>query len=198
MASFLGLPRWAGTRKVNQSGFYWTDSEWQWHQLGHMQVYTLIQTDNQTSTPPLSFYRTSALPATQPIASKHWRHYGMMYTFQVNPNYSHKIRDFYPVRAQSQNTELDGGKSNEWENKNICVTQPEPCYPIRWCWSLISKHSLLFLNSLPTYAVNTHVLSNGNFITLRRVAPVLTVAHSRQTRHSTTTPYHSRTTWVCG
>ena len=29
------------------------DSEWQWHQLGHMQVCTLLQTDNHTSTPPL-------------------------------------------------------------------------------------------------------------------------------------------------
>jgi len=29
-------------------------SEWQWHQLGHMQVCTLLQTDNHTSTPPLS------------------------------------------------------------------------------------------------------------------------------------------------
>ena len=31
------------------------DSEWQWHQLGHMQVCTLLQTDNHTSTPPLLF-----------------------------------------------------------------------------------------------------------------------------------------------
>jgi len=31
------------------------DSEWQWHQLGHMQVCTLLQTDNYASTPPLSF-----------------------------------------------------------------------------------------------------------------------------------------------
>ena len=31
------------------------DSEWQWHQLGHMQVCTLLQTGNHTSTPPLSF-----------------------------------------------------------------------------------------------------------------------------------------------
>jgi len=28
------------------------DSEWQWHQLGHMQASTLLQTDNHTSTPP--------------------------------------------------------------------------------------------------------------------------------------------------
>jgi len=32
------------------------DSEWQWHQLGHMQVCTLLQTDNHASTPPLSFF----------------------------------------------------------------------------------------------------------------------------------------------
>ena len=31
------------------------DSEWQWHQLGQMQVCTLLQTDNHTSTSPLSF-----------------------------------------------------------------------------------------------------------------------------------------------
>ena len=30
-------------------------SECQWHQLGHMQVCTLLQTDNHASTPPLSF-----------------------------------------------------------------------------------------------------------------------------------------------
>ena len=31
------------------------DGEWQWNQLGHMQVCTLLQTDNHTSTPPLCF-----------------------------------------------------------------------------------------------------------------------------------------------
>jgi len=31
------------------------DSEWQWNQLGHMQVCTSLQTDNHASTPPLSF-----------------------------------------------------------------------------------------------------------------------------------------------
>jgi len=32
------------------------DSEWQWYQLGHMQVCTSLQTDNHASTPPLSFF----------------------------------------------------------------------------------------------------------------------------------------------
>jgi len=50
------------------------DSEWQWHQLGHMQVCISLHTDNHASTPPLNFfYRPDALPAAQPTASKHWR-----------------------------------------------------------------------------------------------------------------------------
>ena len=31
-------------------------SEWQWHQLGHMQVCTSLQTDSHASTPLLSFF----------------------------------------------------------------------------------------------------------------------------------------------
>jgi len=45
------------------------DSGWQWHQLSHMQVCTLLQTDKHASTPPLSFYRPGALPAAQSTAS---------------------------------------------------------------------------------------------------------------------------------
>jgi len=45
------------------------DSEWQWHQLGCMQVCTSLRTDNHASIPPLRFYRPDALPAAQPTAS---------------------------------------------------------------------------------------------------------------------------------
>jgi len=41
------------------------DSEWQWHQLGHMKVCTLFQTDNHASTPPLSFF-TGRMPFLLP------------------------------------------------------------------------------------------------------------------------------------
>ena len=44
------------------------DSEWQWYQLGHMQVCTLLQTDNHTSTPPLSFLQAGC-PSCQPTNS---------------------------------------------------------------------------------------------------------------------------------
>ena len=57
--------------KTNQDFTEARDSEWQWHQLGHMQVCSLLQTKNHASTQPLSFYRPDALPAAQPTASKH-------------------------------------------------------------------------------------------------------------------------------
>jgi len=40
------------------------DSEWQWHQLGRMQVCTLLQTDH-ASTPPVSFLQ-AGYPACHP------------------------------------------------------------------------------------------------------------------------------------
>ena len=50
------------------------DSEWQWHQLGHMQVCILLQTEITSPAPHHSdFYRPDALPAAQPTASKHWK-----------------------------------------------------------------------------------------------------------------------------
>ena len=44
------------------------DSEWQWHQLGRMQVCTPLQTDNHTSTPPLSFLQAGC-PSCRPTNS---------------------------------------------------------------------------------------------------------------------------------
>jgi len=48
------------------------DSEWQWHQLGHMQVCTFVP-DRKPHQHPITqfFYRPDALPAAQPTASKH-------------------------------------------------------------------------------------------------------------------------------
>ena len=57
--------------KTNQDFTEARESEWQWHQLGCMQVCTSLQTDNHASTPLLNFYRPDALPAAQPTASKH-------------------------------------------------------------------------------------------------------------------------------
>ena len=44
------------------------DSEGQWHQLGHMQVCTSLQTDNHANTPPLSFLQAGC-PSCRPTNS---------------------------------------------------------------------------------------------------------------------------------
>jgi len=41
------------------------DSEWQWHQLHHMQVCTSLQTDNHASTPSLKIF-TGRMPFLPP------------------------------------------------------------------------------------------------------------------------------------
>jgi len=44
------------------------DSEWQWRQLGRMQVCTSLQTDNHASTPLLSFLQPGC-PSCRPANS---------------------------------------------------------------------------------------------------------------------------------
>jgi len=44
------------------------DSEWQWHQLDHMQVCISLQTDNHANTPPLSFLQAGC-PSCRPSNS---------------------------------------------------------------------------------------------------------------------------------
>jgi len=44
------------------------DSEWQWNQLGRMQVCNSLQTDNHASTPPLHFLQAGC-PSCNPTNS---------------------------------------------------------------------------------------------------------------------------------
>ena len=44
------------------------DSEWQWHQLDHMQVCTALQTDSHANSPPLSFLQAGC-PSCHPTNS---------------------------------------------------------------------------------------------------------------------------------
>jgi len=60
---------WYQKGKTNLDFTEATDSEWQLHQLGHMQVCISLQRDNHASTPPLIFYRQVALPVAKPAAS---------------------------------------------------------------------------------------------------------------------------------
>jgi len=61
---------WYQKGKTNLDFTEARDSEWQWHQLGHMQVCTALQTDIHASTPPLSFLQTGCpRPSCRPTNS---------------------------------------------------------------------------------------------------------------------------------
>jgi len=60
---------WYQRGKTNLDFTEARDSEWQWHQWGHMQVCNSLQTDNHASVSV--FYTPDAFPAAQPTASKH-------------------------------------------------------------------------------------------------------------------------------
>jgi len=70
MALRPGLPRMSQYQKgkTNLDFIEARDSEWQWHQLGPMQVCTSLDTDNYTSTPPLSFLQAGC-PSCRPTNS---------------------------------------------------------------------------------------------------------------------------------
>ena len=59
---------WYQKGKTNLDFTEARDSEWQWYQLGHMQVCTSLQTDNNASTPPLSFLQAGC-PSCRPTNS---------------------------------------------------------------------------------------------------------------------------------
>jgi len=54
--------------KINLDFTEARDSEWQWHQLGRMQVCTSLQTDNHANTSPLSLLQAGC-PSCRPTNS---------------------------------------------------------------------------------------------------------------------------------
>jgi len=52
---------WYKKGKTNLDFTEAKDSEWQWHQLGHMQACISLQTDDHASTPPLVFLQAGRL-----------------------------------------------------------------------------------------------------------------------------------------
>jgi len=59
---------WYQKGKTNLDFTEARDAEWQWHQLGPMQVCASIQTDNHASTPPLRFLHAGC-PSSHPTNS---------------------------------------------------------------------------------------------------------------------------------
>ena len=99
-----GLPGWAGTRKVKPiwillkqetvggSGISWTICKSALH-------------SRQITTPAPHhsvFYRPDALPATQPTASKHWKHWIDQYT-TINQSMNQPVEYNVPHNTQPHN-----------------------------------------------------------------------------------------------
>ena len=62
---------WVGRYQKGKTNLDFTearDGEWQWHQLGHMQVCTSLKADNHASTTPLSFLQARC-PSCHPTNS---------------------------------------------------------------------------------------------------------------------------------
>jgi len=66
-SSVLNLSRYQ-KGKTNLDFTEARDSEWQWHQLGRMQVCTSLQIDNHASNPPVSFLQAGC-PSCYPTNS---------------------------------------------------------------------------------------------------------------------------------
>jgi len=60
---------WYQKGKTNLDFTEARDSEWQWHQLGRMQICTSLQTNNHASMPPLVF--TGQMPFLLPNQQRH-------------------------------------------------------------------------------------------------------------------------------
>jgi len=119
------LPGWAGTRKVKPiwillkqetasgSGISWTicKSAPRSRQISCADVplrncsltHSLTHSPRQITMPAPHhsvFYRPDALPAAQPTASKHWRHFGQEVVHNIAQNFCHFSR-FSPVIANN-------------------------------------------------------------------------------------------------
>jgi len=85
------------------------DSEWQWHQRGHMQVCTSLQTDNHASTPPLVFLQAGC-PSCHPTNSvKALKAVSQTYQQSVFKRYrsDKHFSEFLPTRWWQKSTGID-------------------------------------------------------------------------------------------
>jgi len=78
-------------------------SEWQWHQLGHMQVCTLLQTDNHASTSPLSLNGCSSRSMSWTAANPPQRRAGSRVLGQTDGRTLYRFIDPAAYYASSVN-----------------------------------------------------------------------------------------------
>ena len=97
------------------------DSEWHWHQLGHMQVCTSLQTDNHASTLPLSFLQAGC-PSCHPTNSDTLHYMCTVMLIQ------HGYCAICDVRTQACRPDRRMSHSDTRSTANCCdVTRPVAC-----------------------------------------------------------------------
>jgi len=117
-ALFLWLPRWAGTSKVKTNLDFTEarDSEWQWHQLAHMQVCTLLHTDNHTSTPLVCFFSNfGTIPNYNNVHLPHRQQTVNRQNFIIGP----ELQSLYPLGIWENKRLLKAG--GQWEKTLHCM-----------------------------------------------------------------------------
>jgi len=105
------------------------DSEWQWHQLDHMQVCTSLQTDNHASTTPLSFLQARC-PSCHPTNS---------------------------IKAVKVKSLLITNKKNNQRSNTNAEVQVLHCSKIHWFMALMNTEKLK--HRLQNVPLNIHVVA---------------------------------------
>jgi len=117
------------------------DSEWQWHQLG---ICKTAPRSRQITTPTPHrsvFYRPDALPATQPTASKHWRHFSQtsdLENFAIAYRSPKHVINSAEKGGRSERDKLDRRWSTKLTIPPSCDAWPLVYLETLWC-SLLTK-----------------------------------------------------------
>ena len=102
--SFPGLPRWAGTRKVKPIWILLKQETMSGSGISRAICKSAPRSRQITTSAPHHsvFYRPDALPATQPTASKHWRHVCVIITEIKIAHIVHKKKSKIKLRSYNQ------------------------------------------------------------------------------------------------
>ena len=109
------------------------DSEWQWHQLGHVQVSTSLQTDNHASTPLLSFLQAGC-PSCRPTNSVK-----ALKANQSTEGY-HCVVYFRSVPWYGYHWHRIPGTLCWWHALTVHVHQHDSCH----CWDTVAFYLIIY------------------------------------------------------
>ena len=131
-----------------------------------MQLCTSLQTDNHASTAPLSFYRPDSLPATQPTASKHWRHKKIDYNYTDNQACNTHAEQHPKDAIIQSNNILQTFLAKIYKQVILFQFSLQQMKAVTWPWS----NSLLgVINNIDTMLMNSSTFANNdkNYISHR-------------------------------